>query len=96
MAETTRYSDLAGTTLVATSTYAYDAVGDRTGQTDKNGGGSSIANYTNVYDADGEITSEQLNGGTPTTYSYDADGELVGDGGTSETYPMFNKCRGSF
>ncbi len=82
---TTRYSDLAGTTIVATSSYVYDAVGDRTGQTDKSGA-TTIANYTNVYDADGEITSEQINGGTPTSYTYDADGELTGDGTSSPTY----------
>ncbi len=86
LSATTRYSDLSGSTTVAASTYVYDAVGDLTGQTDKNGGGTAINVYTYVYDADSRITSEQLNGGTPTTYGYDATSQLTNDGGTSETY----------
>jgi YD repeat-containing protein len=82
----TRYSNLAGTTVVATTTLAYDAAGNITGQIDKTGGGTSIANYTNIYDADNEITSEQLNGGARTTYTYDLDGEVTGDGVNTETY----------
>jgi RHS repeat-associated protein len=82
----TRYSDLAGTTKVATTSFVYDAEGNVTGQVDKTGGGTSIAAYTNIYDADNEITSEQLNGGTPTSYTYDADGEVTGDGVNTPTY----------
>ncbi len=57
----TRYSDLAGTTKVATTSVVYDAAGNLTSQIDKTGGGTSIANVTNIYDAKGRITSEQLN-----------------------------------
>ena len=32
------------------------------------------------------MTSETLNAATPTSYTYDADGELTGDGSESETY----------
>ena len=36
----TRYSDLAGTTKVATTSLVYDAAGELTNQTDKNGSGT--------------------------------------------------------
>jgi RHS repeat-associated protein len=81
-----RYSDLAGTTKVATTSIVYDAAGNITGQVDKTGGGTNIAAYTNIYDAANQITSEQLNGGARTTYTYDADGEVTADGTNTETY----------
>ena len=86
LTDVARYSDLAGTTKVATTSHVYDAAGELTSQIDKTGGGTSIANYTNIYDAAGRITSEKLNGGAPTTYAYDADGQLTGDGTTTPTY----------
>ncbi len=81
----TRYSDLAGTTVVAASSLTYDAAGNLTGELDKSGAGTTIAYYTNVYDANNEITSETLNG-SAVSYTYDADDELTGDGVTTPTY----------
>jgi RHS repeat-associated protein len=92
-----RYSDLAGTTKVATTSHVYDAAGQLVHQIDKNGSGTSIANTTNVYDAAGRITSEQLNGAAPTTYTYDADNELTGDAVTTVTYDgEGNRNNGSY
>jgi YD repeat-containing protein len=76
----TRYSDLAGTTKVATTSLVYDTAGNLTSQIDKDGSGTNIANYTNIYDANGRITSEQLNGAARTTYAYDVAGQVTGDG----------------
>ena len=53
-----RYSDLAGTTLVGTSTYGYDAVGNLTRLQQKDGSGGNIANYTYTYDSADRVTSE--------------------------------------
>jgi RHS repeat-associated protein len=84
--DVTRYSDLAGTTKVATTSHVYDVAGELTSQMDKTGGGTNIANYTWVYDAAGRLTSETLNSGSPVTYTYDADNQLTGDTVATHTY----------
>jgi RHS repeat-associated protein len=86
LTDVTRYSDLAGTTKVATTSHVYDVAGELTSQIDKTGGGSNIANYTWVYDAAGRLTSETLNSGSPVTYTYDADNQLTGDTVATHTY----------
>ncbi|MDR3443766.1 putative Ig domain-containing protein [Dyella sp.] len=58
------------------TTYAYDARGERTGQTD--GAGSAVASSTsNAYDAFGRVTSTTDARGNTITYSYDNLGRQV-------------------
>jgi RHS repeat-associated protein len=85
VASETRYSDLAGTTVVGTTTHDYDAAGRQTHLLQKNGSGTTLAEYTYTYDAAGRMTAKDENG-TTTSYSYDADGELTADGATTYSY----------
>ncbi len=82
-----RYSNLAGTTLVASSVDYYNSVGMVTNIQHFGDIGSSLANYTYTYDLASRLTSEQDNG-TNTTYSYDADSELTDAGGTLYSYDL--------
>ena len=88
LATETRYSNLAGTTLVGTSSYTYDGAGDITNLQQKNSTGGNIANYTYTYDLAHRLISETLNGGSTTTYAYDKDSELTSDGVASYTYDL--------
>jgi RHS repeat-associated protein len=84
----TRYSNLAGTTTVGYSTFTYDSVMRLTHLQHQNGTGGNLANYTNMYDLASRITSETLNGGAATTYTYDAEDELTNDGAVTYTYDL--------
>jgi RHS repeat-associated protein len=86
LAGESRYSDLAGTHRVGKSTYTYDAAGRLIDLVQKDGAGTSLAAYAYAYDAAGNLTSETLNGGTPTTYTYDATNQLLSDSTTSYSY----------
>jgi len=88
VATQTRYSDLAGSSKIGSSTFTYDAVARLTNLQHANGTGSSLANYTNTYDLASRITSETLNGAVPTTYTYDAKDELRNDGQVTYTYDL--------
>ena len=81
----TRYSDLAGTTRVGVSSYAYDAVGRVQNIQHKNGTGTLLANYTYTYDLASRVTAEKLNG-TATSYSYDTTSQLTNDGSNGYSY----------
>jgi RHS repeat-associated protein len=85
IATETRYSNLAGTALVGTASYSYDADGRLTNLQQLNSSGSDIANYTYSYDHASRLTQEQDNG-TTTTYGYDADSELTSAGGVTYAY----------
>jgi RHS repeat-associated protein len=87
MGTATRYSDLAGTTLVGTSSYSYDSVDNVTNIQHAGKTGTNLANYTYVYDLASRITSETDNASN-TTYTYDATSELTGAGGTLYTYDL--------
>jgi RHS repeat-associated protein len=82
----TRYSDLAGTTEVAGSTFTYDAAGDLTHQLDKNSSGTPLASYTYTYDADGRVTSQTVGSSPTVTYTYDNDSQLTSDTTSTQTY----------
>jgi RHS repeat-associated protein len=84
----TRYSDLAGTTKIGSTLQGYDALGRLASQQDRNSSDANIANYTNTYDAASRMTSEQVNGAAPTTYTYDNTNELTNDGTTTYTYDL--------
>ncbi len=88
VAAQTRYSDLAGTSEIGSSTFTYDSVGRLTNLQHLNGAGSNLANYTNTYDVASRITAETLNGGLPTSYSYDAIDELTNDSQVTYTYDL--------
>jgi RHS repeat-associated protein len=82
----TDYSNSAGTSLVATTTYKYDAADRLTNEKQTGSSGLTVlANYTYSYDAANELTSKDENG-TTTTYAYNADSELTADGSTSYSY----------
>ena len=88
VAAQTRYSDLAGTTAIGSSTVTYDGVGRMTNLQHLDGIGVNIANYTNTYDLASRITAETLNGGTQTSYSYDSTNELTNDSVVTYTYDL--------
>ncbi len=88
VATQTRYSDLAGTSEIGSSTFSYDSVGRLSNLQHLNGAGSNLANYTNTYDLASRITAETLNGGAPTSYSYDATDELTNDSDVTYTYDL--------
>ena len=54
----TRYSNLAETTVVASTSYTYDSANQMTGITDKNSSGTTLVSYGYTYDAAGRVTQE--------------------------------------
>src|SRR5207247_5925850 len=81
----TRYSDLAGTTLVGTTTRGYDDANRLTSLQHKDASNTNIANYGYGYDSADRLTSESRNG-TTTNYTNDATGQLLGDGTNTYSY----------
>ncbi|MCE9567003.1 MAG: hypothetical protein K8U57_33795, partial [Planctomycetes bacterium] len=81
----TRYSDLAGTTVVGTTVYTRDEDGRETNLTNLDGAGGVLANYTYTYDAADRLT-EKIEDGTSTTYSYDLASQLTQDGASTFDY----------
>jgi RHS repeat-associated protein len=71
-----RYSDAAGTQLVAGSTYTYDILNRLTGLIDSQGT-TSLASYAPTYNLNSLITNVVNSDGT-TNYTYDSLGELTG------------------
>jgi RHS repeat-associated protein len=87
IATETRYSNLAGTTVVSSTTYTYDPATRLTSLQHRNSGGSLLANYTYTYDQSSRLTAEQLNG-TSTNYGYDNANELTSAGSNSYGYDL--------
>jgi RHS repeat-associated protein len=83
-----RYSDLAGSTEIGSSVFTYNSVARLTNLQHEDGTGANIANYTNTYDLASRITAEVLNGGTPTSYSYDTTNQLTNDSVVTYTYDL--------
>src|SRR5262249_22027491 len=81
----TRYSDLAGTTTVGTSTYAWDAADRQTGLTHKDGSTNGLTQATYAYDAANRVTTETVDG-TTTSFSYDAADQLTAAGTDNYSY----------
>ena len=78
----TRYSNLAETTVVAATTYTYDAADQMTGITDKNSGGTTLVSYGYTYDAAGLVSQEiaHWDSGVDTdtlTYTYTNNDQLT-------------------
>ena len=83
----TRYNSLAGLTteLVATTSFSYDVYGrETTIQHSNSSGGTSPTTPTPIMPR-GKWRPRPVNGVT-ITYTYDADGELTGDGTSTQTY----------
>ena len=85
MSSQTRYSDLAGTTVIGTTTHDYDAAGRQTHLVQKNGSGTILANYTYTFDAADRMTAKTENG-TTTSFSYDVTDQITADGATTFGY----------
>jgi YD repeat-containing protein len=89
----TRYADTAGTVLVGTTTYSYDAAGRVVSITNKNASAALLSNYGYTYDVANRVTSEAWQSVTATgtlsgthTYSYDVTNQLTADGATPYSY----------
>ncbi len=82
----TRYSNLAATVTVGTTSMGYDAVGRLTNLQHKDGSNANIANYTHTYDVASRVTTEKLNGGATTTYQYDNTDQLTNDAVVTYSY----------
>ena len=78
----TRFADLAGTQLVATSSYGYDGAGRITSLAHAKGA-TSFNSYTWSYDALSRPTQQTSNDGTD-TYTYDASSQVTGATHTSQ------------
>ena len=74
----TRYSNLAGTQVVETTSSTYDSDGEVTNILDQDGSGNTLAVFTYTYNLGGLVTSEAGLGVT-TTYTYDADDEILSE-----------------
>jgi RHS repeat-associated protein len=85
VASESRYTDVAGTHLVGTSSFTYDADMRLTNEQHKDASGANIANYTYAYDLADRLTAQTLNG-TTTSYQYDADNQLTQGGATNYGY----------
>ena len=74
--ELDRFSNMAGTDLVAKSLYSYDPAGRMQTLSHLDAIGSVLANYQYTYDAAGELTQETHHGIT-FNYQYDKAGQLT-------------------
>jgi RHS repeat-associated protein len=81
----TRYSNLAGSTLVATTSYSYDAASRVTSIVSKDSTPATISYYNYQYDNADRVTVQSGTGATG-TYTYDADNQVLSDGNTTYSY----------
>ncbi len=85
LAAISRYSNPAGTQLVASSTYSYNALDQLTGLVDSQGA-TTLASYALSYSASGLVTKEIDSDGTA-SYTYNSLGELIGATYTNSAIP---------
>ena len=98
----TRYTDVAGTTLVGTTVYSYDAAQRLTSIVDKTGAAATLSYYQYTLNSAGLVTqeswqSENTVGGTisgTNTYSYDATDQLTAADGTALSYDANGSSNG--
>jgi RHS repeat-associated protein len=89
LSSVTRFSDVAGTTLVGTTAYAYDAASRLTAITNKSGSGATLSYYDNAYDPASRLTAQTWGSGTSSgshAYAYDCTGQLEVADGVTYTY----------
>jgi RHS repeat-associated protein len=87
----TRYSDVAGSTLVGTTVYSYDDSSRLTSIVNKNASAATLSYYNYAYDNADRVTSENWqSGATPGahTYTYDSTSQLTNDSTTTYTYDL--------
>jgi RHS repeat-associated protein len=82
----TRYANAAGTQVLGSASYAYDAAGRVTGLTQRDGTGAVVEDYVYTYDPSGRPLTETRNGVLTASYTYDAEGQVTGDGTHTYTY----------
>jgi RHS repeat-associated protein len=85
----TRYSDVAGTTVVGTTVYAYDDHSRVTSITSKNGTGGTLSYYNYNFNNADLVTQETWSSGASSgthTYAYDRTNQLTADGTTPYSY----------
>ena len=87
----TRYNS--GGTVVASTTFGYDAYGRLTELQHVTATSVNIANYTFTYNAQNNVATSARNG-TVTTYTYDLAGELTGDGTSTQSYDAVGNLTG--
>jgi RHS repeat-associated protein len=80
-----RYNASSGGSLIGQTTYTYDNDLRLNGIKNADGSGTSLSLYTYTYDTASRLSTEQL-GGSTTTYSYDASGQLTNDGVNTYAY----------
>src|SRR5262249_16564697 len=88
-----RYSDIAGTTVLGTTVYSYDDAGDLTSILDKSATGATLSYCTYTYDSADRVTAQThwsqvgtvVYSGT-NAYSYDSTSQLTNDGSVTYTY----------
>ncbi|MBI1918883.1 MAG: SBBP repeat-containing protein [Planctomycetes bacterium] len=85
VATLTYYSDLAGTTKVDESSYAYDDGGRVWNILHKNGAGTNLINVTYTYDPAERLYTEQRDGALR-TFSYDHSSQVTNDGSSAYGY----------
>ncbi len=91
-----RYSDLAGTTLVGSTSYVLDDSSRLTSITNKNATGTTLSLYTYAYDSADRVTGETWQAATSATitlsgsraYTYDATNQLLSDGVSTYGYDL--------
>jgi RHS repeat-associated protein len=81
-----RYSDLAGTQLVAGTTYGYDNLDRLTSLVHQNAASATLASYSPTYNDAGQITQVVEGSGTD-HYTYDNNGQLTAASYTNPSQP---------
>jgi len=80
-----RNSNLAGTSLVGTTSYSYDTASRMTSIVSKNASLATVSYYDYQYDNADRVMVESGTGATG-TYTYDADSQVLSDGTTTYSY----------
>ena len=85
----TRYADLAGTELVATGTYGFDADGNMTSLSYSQGQ-NTLVGYSWSYDAAGNMTQSTNTADGTVNYSYDPTNQLTGASSSNSQLNLSN------
>jgi RHS repeat-associated protein len=81
----TRSNNLAGTSLVGTTSYSYDVASRLTGIVSQNASLATVSYYNYQYDNADRVTVQSGTGATG-TYGYDAASQVTGDGTKTYSY----------
>jgi RHS repeat-associated protein len=88
MTTLTCFADPSAVTVEGKSTYTYDPVSGLVRSITHGTGaaGTPVASYVYTYDAGNRLSTQQINGGAVTTFSYDAANEVTSDSVKSYTW----------